>query len=161
MPATYSGAADAVAPRRRARHPSSVDSVPPVSRCLSGANMRLAAEVPRFVLVGIGMTGLHVVIATSLVMIAQLHPAIANGVAFAAATLVSYLSHTLWTFDSRLTRTSLARFLLVSLAGFVLTVAIAGAADLLGFPFYAGIGAVVLVVPSATFTMHKLWTYRI
>ena len=80
---------------------------------------------------------------------------------FAVATLVSYLSHTLWTFESSLTRKRLARFLLVSLAGFVLTVVIAGAVDMLGFPFYAGIGAVVLIVPGATLTLHKLWTYRI
>lgn len=123
--------------------------------------MRVATEAPRFVLVGIGITALHAAVATLLVMVLRLHPAVANGVAFAVATLVSYLSHTLWTFESRPTRKRLARFLFVTLAGLVLTVIIAGVTDMLGFPFYAGIGAVVVVVPAATFTMHKRWTYRI
>lgn len=123
--------------------------------------MGVATEVPRFVLVGVGITALHAAVATLLVMVSRLHPAIANGVAFAVATLVSYLSHTLWTFDSRPTRKRLARFLIVALAGLVLTVTIAGATDMLGFPFYIGIGAVVAVVPGASFTTHKLWTYRI
>ncbi len=112
-------------------------------------------------LVGIGVTVLHVAVATSLVMIAHLYPAIANGVAFAVATLVSYAFNTLWTFGRRPNRELLARFVFVSLAGLVLTVVIAGTADLLGFSFYAGIGAVVAVVPGATFTIHKLWTYRV
>jgi putative flippase GtrA len=122
--------------------------------------MSVATEVPRFVLVGAGVTALHTAVATSLVMISHLHPASANGVAFAVATLVSYASNTLWTFERRPNARLLARFVLVSLAGFVLTVAIAGAADMLGFPFYAGIAAVVIVVPGVTFAMHKRWTYR-
>lgn len=123
--------------------------------------MGLAAEVPRFVLVGIGVTALHAAVAASLVMLAHLHPAVANGVAFVVATLASYASNTLWTFGRRLERRLLTRFVLVSIAGFVLTVSIAGAVDLLGYPFYAGIGAVVLLVPGASFAMHKLWTYRL
>lgn len=123
--------------------------------------MRIATEAPRFVLVGIGITALHVAVATLLVMVSHLHPAIANGVAFAVAVPVSYLSHTLWTFESSRSRKRLARFLLVTLAGFVLTVAIAGMVEMLGFPFYAGIGAVVVIVPGATFSAHKLWTYRV
>ncbi|MBE0614756.1 MAG: GtrA family protein [Burkholderiales bacterium] len=123
--------------------------------------MRLAAEVPRFVLVGIGVTVLHAAVASLLVMFARVHPAAANGMAFCVATLVSYASNTLWTFERRLHRRLLVRFVLVSLAGFVLTVSIAGAVELLGYPFYAGIGAVVMLVPAASFAMHKLWTYRI
>lgn len=122
--------------------------------------MRVATEVPRFALVGIGVTALHAAVATSLVMISNVYPAIANGVAFTVATLVSYLSNTLWTFERRPHPRLLARFVLVSLAGLVLTVTIAGVADMLGFPFYAGIAAIVIMVSGATFAMHKLWTYR-
>jgi len=123
--------------------------------------MRLAAEAPRFVLVGIGCTVIHAAMATLLVVGSQLHPAIANGAAFLAATTVSYLAHTLWTFESSLTRKRLARFLVVTLAGLFLTMTIAGVTDMLGYPFYAGIAAVVILVPGATFIAHKLWTYRI
>lgn len=121
--------------------------------------MHLAVQVPRFALVGIGVTALHAMLATALIVLAALGPVAANGCAFVVATLVSYLANTFWTFERRPQPRSFARFVFVSLGGLVLTLALAGAADVLGYPFYVGLAAVVAVVPIASFAMHRLWTY--
>lgn len=123
--------------------------------------MHLAIQVPRFALVGIGVTALHAILATALIVLAALGPVAANGCAFVFATLVSYLANTLWTFERRPQPRSFARFVFVALGGLVLTLALAGAADVLGYPFYIGLAAVVAVVPIASFAMHRLWTYGI
>lgn len=122
--------------------------------------MHLAVQIPRFALVGLGVTALHTLLATALIVLAAVHPVTANGCAFVVATLVSYLANTLWTFERRPHPRSLVRFVSVSLAGLVLTLLLAGAADTMGYPFYVGLAAVVSVVPFASFAMHKLWTYR-
>lgn len=122
--------------------------------------MGLAIQLPRFALVGIAVTALHALLATALILLWSLQPVAANAVAFVAATLVSYIANTLWTFERRAHPRSLARFVFVSLAGLVLTLSLAGAAEAMGLPFYIGLAAVVSVVPVASFTLHKFWTYR-
>jgi putative flippase GtrA len=69
------------------------------------------------------------------------------------------VANTLWTFERRPQPRSFARFVFVSLGGLVLTRTLAGTAEVLGFPFYVGLGAVVAVVPVASFALHRLWTY--
>jgi putative flippase GtrA len=122
--------------------------------------LHFANQVPRFALIGLGVTALHAVVATALIVLIAFGPVAANGCAFAVATMVSYMANTLWTFERRPQPRSFARFVLVSVVGFVLTLILAGAADALGFPFYIGLAAVVTVVPAASFAMHSLWTYR-
>ncbi len=122
--------------------------------------MSLAVQAPRFALVGIAVTALHTVLATLLITVWGRHPVTANAIAFTAATLASYLANTLWTFGRRPHQRSLARFVGVSLAGLVLTVILSGSAEAMGLPFYVGLGAVVCVVPVASFVMHRRWTYR-
>ena len=123
--------------------------------------MHLAIQVPRFALIGAGVTALHVMLATALIVMMAFRPVVANGCAFAVATLVSYLANTLWTFERRPQPRSFARFVFVSLGGLVLTLTLAATADALGYPFYIGLAAVVAVVPVASFAMHRLWTYGI
>lgn len=85
---------------------------------------------------------------------------LANGVAFATATVFSYLINTLWSFSSRLHGRNLRRFVLVSALGCLLAVAVSGLAEHYGLPYELGIVLVVLSVPPATFLLHSLWTYR-
>jgi len=122
--------------------------------------MGLAVQAPRFALVGVGVTALHTVLATLLIVVWSLHPVIANGIAFTAATLVSYVANTLWTFEHRPHPRSLVRFIAVSLVCLVLTLILAGAAEAMGYAFYVGLAAVICIVPAASFALHKLWTYR-
>jgi putative flippase GtrA len=114
----------------------------------------------RFGLSGLMVTALHAAIAAGVIETSGLHEAYANGIAFAVATLTSYLLNTYWSFSAAPARTNLLRFILVALFGLVVTMAIAGAAAKAGFSYWIGIGCVVAAVPPMTFLLHNFWTYR-
>jgi putative flippase GtrA len=114
----------------------------------------------RFTCSGILVSGLHALIALTLLQLALASPALANGMAYLVATAVSYALNTLWSFSSRLTGRTLRRFLGVSLSGLVLAMSIARLCELAGLADWQGIVAVVLVIPPFTFVLHNFWTYR-
>lgn len=120
----------------------------------------LVRRALRFGVTGIGVTALHVVIAASLINMMALRPALANGAAFIVATLTSYLINTFWSFSQTPAPTNLVRFIIVSLLGLGIAMAVSGTAEAWGFPYWVGIAAVVLTVPPTTFLLHAFWTYR-
>jgi putative flippase GtrA len=114
----------------------------------------------RFALTGILITGIHVVVAFLSVQYLAFPPAVANAVAFATATICSYLINTTWSFSSRLERANLYRFIAVSSVGLFLAVAVSAFVDQMGLHYGIGIFAVALTVPPVTFLLHNYWTYR-
>lgn len=114
----------------------------------------------RFGMTGMLVTLMHALIAIACVEAGLAGPALANGAAFAGATLLSYVINTRWSFAKPLRRHTLARFLLVSLVGFCLAVTIAGAAEQAALDYLLGIAAVAMVVPVLSFCMHNFWTYK-
>jgi len=121
----------------------------------------LSRQGLRFALVGVASTGLHVVVASALIELAELRAGAANGVAFTIATLASYVLNSGWTFETQLAVTRLLRFGIVSVAGLTLTVAITTAMQRAGYHYLVGIAVVVTTVPVLTFFSHRMWTYRI
>lgn len=114
----------------------------------------------RFAVTGLFVTALHAVVAVLFIHFVSPLPPLANGVAFAVATVVSYVINTTWSFSSRLHGRTLLRFLSVSVAGFFLAMLVAWAAQLAGLNYLLGIGAVALTIPAFTFVLHNFWTYR-
>lgn len=113
----------------------------------------------RFAVSGGVSTGVHVLVAT-LVMHWLPIPMLANAMAFLVATVGSYLLNTLWSFQSPLHGQNLWRYCWVAVIGLMLTTAIAGLAQQLGFNYLIGIAGVVCIVPPITFLLHHFWTYR-
>lgn len=122
--------------------------------------MNLSASALRFALVGIGATVIHVAIAAGLIEGGRFHPAVANGVAFVAANLVSYVGNTGWSFAAPMGLANLGRFVSVSVAALLITVAIAWMVQAAGVHYLVGIALVVLLVPVLTFMAHRRYTYR-
>lgn len=114
----------------------------------------------RFVVTGLFVTALHALVAILFINFVVAQPPLANGVAFAVATVVSYVINTTWSFSARLQGRTLMRFMLVSFGGFLLAMLIAWAAQLAGLHYLLGIGAVALIIPAFTFVLHNFWTYR-
>ena len=114
----------------------------------------------RFGVTGLIATGIHVLVAVTL--IARLHtlPYIANPIAFVTATGFSYAANTLWSFSSRMNHRTLPRYACVSVFGCVATAAVAGAAEAAGLDYRTGILLVIAVVTPLTFGLHSRWTYR-
>lgn len=117
-------------------------------------------KAQRFAVSGVLVTGFHVLVAAGFIRYILPIPSLANGVAFIAATVFSYLINTLWSFSSPLHGRNLIRFLLVSGVGFVLAIAVSGLAEIYGMNYWFGIVCVVAVVPPVTFVLHNFWTYR-
>ncbi|PKH22137.1 sugar translocase [Pseudomonas sp. 43NM1] len=114
----------------------------------------------RFAVTGLFVTALHAVVAVLFINFLMPTPPLANGVAFAVATVVSYLINTTWSFSARLHGRTLLRFMLVSAGGFLLAMFVAWAAQIAGLNYLLGIGAVALTIPAFTFVLHNFWTYR-
>jgi len=114
----------------------------------------------RFGVVGVFVTTLHVLVSMGLILVVNLSPTGANGIAFVTATMASYVGNTRWSFGKALQQYSLLRFTGVSLIGLVVTLGLATVAEAAGLPYYMGIVIVVLVVPGLSFFLHRFWTYH-
>lgn len=114
----------------------------------------------RFAITGLGATGVHVVVALTLINLWLTSPPIANGIAFCIATAFSYVANTRWSFNARLHSKTLARFIIVSLVGLCLSMSLALIAEQAGWPPLGGIALVVCIVPGVSFVLHSQWTYR-
>ncbi|WP_175715220.1 GtrA family protein [Burkholderia ambifaria] len=123
---------------------------------LCAERVRLA----RFGLSGLCSTALHVLVASAMYALFDATQVLANAVAFVCATAFSYLANTLWSFSSTVQSRNLVRYLTVSLAGFVETMLLARAAELLDVPRGWAIVAIALLIPPTMFVMHRVWTYR-
>ncbi|WP_090487586.1 GtrA family protein [Ectothiorhodospira mobilis] len=120
----------------------------------------LIKQASRFAQVGLLATLLHILLATTLIKYAALTPALANGLAFIGANLVSYICNTIWSFGQAPAVHSWLRFILVSVTGLLTTMVISGAAEAVGWHYGIGIALVVLTVPALSFMLHRHWTYR-
>jgi putative flippase GtrA len=116
-------------------------------------------RILRFSISGLLVTGLHVLIASTLIQFASVTPSIANGSAYIVATTFSYVINTKWSFSNPLHGRNLIRFYTVSGFGLLLTVSISGAAQYFGLHYWYGIALVVCIIPPVTFLLHHRWTY--
>ncbi|MFJ7793357.1 GtrA family protein [Pseudomonas sp. NPDC096950] len=126
----------------------------------SAEKSALIKRASRFAVTGLFVTALHAVVAVLFINFVMPMPPLANGVAFAVATVVSYLINTTWSFSARLHGRTLMRFMVVSGAGFLLAMFVAWAAQVAGLNYLMGIAAVALTIPAFTFVLHNFWTYR-
>jgi putative flippase GtrA len=117
------------------------------------------ASARRFVVSGVSVTALHFAVALLLIERARATPAVANSIAFAIATAVSYVLNTRWSFAAALGARTLTKFLLVSAIGLVLAATVSWLAQQQGLSSLTGICLVACTVAPATFTLHKFWTY--
>lgn len=114
----------------------------------------------RFAFSGFLVTLLHVLIATVFIEMILPVASLANGAAFALATIFSYLINTTWSFSRPLHGKTLFRFCVVSFFGLFLAMSVSGATEFYGMHYLYGIGFVVSTVPPVTFLLHNFWTYR-
>lgn len=117
-------------------------------------------RVARFGFTGVLTTGIHVLVASTLIVGVGVRPYLSNAAAFLIATGFSYTTNTLWSFSSRISRRTLWRYAGVATFGLLATMAIAAAAEKAHWDYRIGILLVICLVTPITFTMHNLWTYR-
>ena len=121
--------------------------------------MSLILSARRFVLTGALATLVHSAITVALVELSHLHPSAANGLAFLAANIMSYVINTRWSFQSHYSFATWLRFILVSFLAGSLTVVIAWFVDWTGGHYLVGLSIIVTVVPMISFLAHRFFTY--
>lgn len=114
----------------------------------------------RFGMTGLACTGLHVLVAATLTEALQQNPVLSNGVAFCVANIFSFFANARWSFGARPTWRALRRFLSVSGFGVAATLALAALAQHAWHSHWAGIALVVVVVPPASYLLHRFFTFR-
>lgn len=122
--------------------------------------MRIAPSALRFASVGVVATLIHVVVAVGLIEGKQLHPSIANGIAFIVANQFSYVANTHWAFVAKINIKSWYRFAAVSFISWMLTIAISWLVAEAGGSYKLGILIVVIFVPVFNYISHRDFTYR-
>jgi putative flippase GtrA len=119
----------------------------------------LVRRIARFSVSGVLVTLVHIASATAWLHWVNTSSGLANGFAFAVATVFSYCIHTLWSFSAEMAPRVFAKFMLVALVGLGLSAGVGHLVQWLEFPYQYSIAAVVLVMPPYNFLAHHFWTY--
>lgn len=121
----------------------------------------------RFGFIGLLNTGIHFGIALLCIRgfylenyLIIMKPTTANGLAFLMATTFSFFINTLWSFSSEVNQKNLFRYVCVALLGLMLTVLLAGIAEIIGLSSIEGVVLIICTMPFLNFAMHKWWTYQ-
>ena len=122
--------------------------------------MRIASSVPRFAIVGVAATFIHVIVVVGFVEALNWHPSVANGIAFIVANLFSYAANTRWSFEAKISMASWYRFVAVSFVAWLLTIAISWLVAAGGGSYMLGILLVVTLIPALSYFGHRNFTYR-
>ncbi len=121
-----------------------------------------AGSLPRFLAVGGSVTVLQYALLAALVDGLGWRPALAAGLAYAAAVLINYDLSRRFTFGGRVASwRSFARFWATSGAGLALNVAVFEGALRAGAPHYLLAQALATaVVTGLTWTLYRRWVFR-
>lgn len=119
----------------------------------------MPSRILRFICNGMVATAVHAAIVFILTQHYAIGVGIANAIAFLIATAVSYVSNTLWTFESRHTARIMFRYVAVTCVGSVASYLLASLCAALGMPWWGGVALIVMVMPVFTWKAHRLWTY--
>ncbi len=118
------------------------------------------ATLIKFGLTGVGATSIHMMVVYVLIGQWSWDVGLSNGIAFCIATAFSNYVNTLWSFQATMSKRIIARFWTVSIFGCCLAVLISKLIEAAGYHYAVGVLTIAVTVPIATFSLHKLWTYR-
>ncbi len=122
--------------------------------------MNIAPSMPRFAVVGIASTFIHVIVAILIIEKMHWHPSIANGIAFITANFFSYTANTFWSFNAKIGMRTWYRFFTVSFVALLLAMAISWLVLTAGGSYLLGTILVVMVVPFISYIGHQVFTYH-
>jgi putative flippase GtrA len=122
--------------------------------------MKLLRQLFSFGLVGVAATLSHVGVAWLLIESTAINAYLANALGACAAFIVSFLGNANFTFSTnRSFRSSVSRYVWVSLLSLTLTSIILALTKHYGLSTMAYVVAVLMTVPPATFFLAKLWAF--
>jgi putative flippase GtrA len=120
----------------------------------------LLRKVARFGIVGVVSSLFYVATMAALVEGLRTSATVGAIGAFCIGTAVSYIGNTVWSFEAQWNASSARRFVVVTLAGLVLNVALAYALETVGLHYLLISLVILVIVPAFNFIGHNFWTYR-
>lgn len=122
-------------------------------------DLATSRQLFRFSGIGAINTLIHLAVTVGLVETFQTNPVVANMLAFLTANTFSYWANSRWSFRAKMNRQRFIRFLIVSISGLLLTVALSGFAQAMHWHYLAGVALLFCALPILTFVFHKYWTF--
>lgn len=123
--------------------------------------MALLRQIGSFGVVGVCATIAHIALASVLFEWAGFGPFAANACGAAGAFAISYLGNARLTFSTdRAMRSSIVRYVGVTLVSFALSSMALMFVEANGLPTFVYAIAVLLTVPPTTFLLAKLWAFQ-
>ena len=122
--------------------------------------LELFAQFLRFAAIGVLNTLIHLGVVMGLVESGALPPVPANGMAFVAANLFSFWANSRFTFRAAPSLRRYGRFLTVSLAGLLLTLAASLLGEWLRWHYLGGVLLSFVLLPVLSFAANRWWTWR-
>ena len=120
----------------------------------------LLRKVARFGVVGVVSSLFYVATMAALVEGLRTSATVGAVGAFCVGTAVSYIGNTVWSFEAQWNASSARKFVVVTLAGLVLNVALAYALKTAGLHYLVISLVILVIVPAFNFIGHNFWTYR-
>ena len=120
----------------------------------------LLRKVARFGIVGVVSSLFYVATMAALVEGLRTSATVGAIGAFCIGTAVSYIGNTVWSFEAQWNASSARKFVVVTLAGLVLNVALAYALETVGLHYLLISFVILVIVPAFNFIGHNFWTYR-
>ncbi|MET0371445.1 MAG: GtrA family protein [Sphingobium sp.] len=132
---------------------------------LSPARRALFWQIVRYGLTGLFVTACQAAIYWTLAAPVGLHPQLANGIGYACAVGIGYVTHSAFTFRGETGESGHAargvRFIAVSLVSYALNALWVGlCVSWMRWPEWSPIPAMVFVTPVVVFGLNKRWVFR-
>jgi putative flippase GtrA len=134
------------------RTPAALDLNPP-------RRSRLQRRVFRFAVVGALTTAAYFVMVWVVSGLLGANAVLGAALAFAFATLVSYVCNARWSFEAGLSHLSAVRYGSVAAIGFLVNLGVAAGAAWWGYGYWSASLAVLLILPAINFSASHLWIF--
>ncbi|WP_225781317.1 GtrA family protein [Xenophilus sp. Marseille-Q4582] len=122
--------------------------------------LELFGQFLRFSAIGVLNTLIHLGVVMGLVESGLLPPVPANGLAFVTANLFSFWANSHITFKTAPSLRRYSRFLCVSVAGLLLTLAASLVGERLAWHYLGGVLLSFVLLPVLSFAANRFWTWR-
>jgi len=121
--------------------------------------VKIPVQLPRFALVGVLNTLLHLAIVGLLTQSIGLSQLISNVAAYIVASSFSFILNSIWSFEVRLETSRYARFQVVGLLGLSVSAFIGYLGDVFGWHYGVTVLLTGGIVPLLSFLAHRSYTY--
>mgnify|MGYP001194591621 CR=1 FL=1 len=121
---------------------------------------KIYSEIKRFTVVGGVTTGIHILVATSLISIFNLPATSANFIAFCLAYSLSYTLHSKWSFSSPLNTLLFIKYTVVAIFNFMLIYLLVSINESLGLADLYSVFFITIINPTFNFLALKVWVYH-